>query len=46
MTSSPKKPEQIWRTYQLREVDENIDKESKLVFGLEGFSWGKAGFTV
>jgi len=37
VTSSPKTPEQIWRTYRLRAADENIVKESKQDFGLEGF---------
>jgi hypothetical protein len=37
VTSSPKTPEQIWRTYRLRAADENIVKESKQNFGLEGF---------
>jgi hypothetical protein len=37
VTSSQKTPEQIWRTYRLRAADENIVKESKQDFGLEGF---------
>jgi len=37
VTSSPKTPEQIWRTYRLRAADENVVKESKQDFGLEGF---------
>lgn len=37
VTSSQKMPEQIWRTYRLRAADENIVKESKQDFGLEGF---------
>ena len=39
VTSSPKTPEQIWRTYRLRAADENVVKESKQDFGLEGFCW-------
>ena len=37
LTSSLKNPEQLWRTYRLRAADENIVKESKSDFGLEGF---------
>jgi hypothetical protein len=37
VTSSPKTPERIWRTYRLRAADENVVKESKQDFGLEGF---------
>ena len=37
VTSSLQRPEQIWRTYRLRAADENIVKESKQDFGLEGF---------
>lgn len=41
VTSSQKTPEQIWRTYRLRAADENIVKESKQDFGLEGFCLAK-----
>jgi hypothetical protein len=41
VTSSLQRPEQIWRTYRLRAADENIVKESKQDFGLEGFCLAK-----
>jgi hypothetical protein len=37
VTSSQKTLEQIWRTYRLRAADQNVVKESKQDFGLEGF---------
>jgi hypothetical protein len=37
LASGSKNAEQLWRTYRLRAADENIVKESKSDFGLEGF---------
>ncbi len=38
VTSSSENPVDLWRRYRLRANDENIIKENKLDFGLEGFS--------
>jgi hypothetical protein len=37
VTSSPRSADEIWRTYRLRARDENVIKELKEAFGLEGF---------
>jgi hypothetical protein len=38
ITSSDGPAEELWRTYRLRANDENVIKENKEDFGLEGFS--------
>jgi hypothetical protein len=38
ITSSKSPPEDLWRQYRLRANDENIIKENKEDFGLEGFA--------
>lgn len=41
ITSSTAAAEEIWRTYRLRADDENIIKEQKQDFGLDGFATDK-----